>query len=145
MRCKWGHSFLPGKTSEARQWHCLFSKPSPPQSHREGHGLPHPGDYLRLCWCTFLQQATLLQQGVKATLPNNTQKQTQGGCQNEETKKHGPDERINENSRKRTKQNGDKQSTRCRVQNTGYQDALGPDWVLQQHKKDSGGNEGYIK
>ena len=28
-----------------------------------------------------------------------------------------------ENCRKRTKPNGDKQSTRCRVQNTGYKDA----------------------
>ena len=31
----------------------------------------------------------LLRQGVKAALPN-TQKQTQEGCQNEETQKHGP-------------------------------------------------------
>ena len=34
----------------------------------------------------FLQSATLLRQGVKAALPN-TQRQTQGGCQIEETKK----------------------------------------------------------
>ena len=33
------------------------------------------------------------------------------------TKKHGPNERIEQNSRKRAKQNGDKQSIRCRVQN----------------------------
>ena len=39
------------------------------------------------------------------------------------------------NSRKRTKQNGDKQSIRCRVQNICYQDAQGTHWVLQQHKK----------
>ena len=31
----------------------------------------------------------LQRQGVIAALPN-TYKQTQGGCQNEETKKHGP-------------------------------------------------------
>ena len=31
-------------------------------------------------------------------------KQTQGGCQNEETKKHVPNERTEQNSRKRTKQ-----------------------------------------
>ena len=55
----------------------------------------------------------------------NTQKQTQGGCQNEETKKHGPNKRIDQNSRKKAKQNGDKQSIRCRVQNTGYKDAQG--------------------
>ena len=29
--------------------------------------------------------------------------------------------------------------------NIGYQDALGTHWVLQQHKKDPGRNEGYIK
>ena len=39
-------------------------------------------------------------QGVTAALPN-TYKQTQGGCQYEETKKHGPDERTDQNSRKR--------------------------------------------
>ena len=60
----------------------------------------------------------------KATLPN-TKKQTQGGCQDEETKKYGPNKRIDQNSRKRTKQGGDKQSIRCRVQNTGYEDAQG--------------------
>ena len=32
-------------------------------------------------------------------------KQTQGGCQNEDTKKHGPNERSDQNCRKRTKQN----------------------------------------
>ena len=58
----------------------------------------------------------LLRQGVKAALPN-TQKQTQGHCQNKEAKKHGPNERTDQNSRKRTKQNGDKKSIRCRVQN----------------------------
>ena len=31
----------------------------------------------------------------------NTQKQTQGGCQNKETKKHGPSERTDQNSRKK--------------------------------------------
>ena len=36
---------------------------------------------------------------------------------------HGPNEKTDQNSRKRTKQNGDKQSIRCRVQNTGYKDA----------------------
>ena len=41
-------------------------------------------------------------QGVKAALPN-TQTQTQGRCQIEETKKHGPNERTNQNSRKRAR------------------------------------------
>ena len=45
-------------------------------------------------------------QGVTAALPN-TLKQTQGGCQNEETKKYGQNERTEQNARKRTKQNGD--------------------------------------
>ena len=49
----------------------------------------------------------------------------EGGCQNKETKKHGPNERTDQNSRKRTKQNGNKQSIRCRVQNIGYKDAQG--------------------
>ena len=50
-----------------------------------------------------------------------------------------------QNSRKRTKQNGNKQSIRYRVQNTGYKDAHGIQWVLQQHKKDPGKNEDYTK
>ena len=61
-----------------------------------------------------------------ASLPNS-QKQTQGGCQNEETKKYGSNERTDQNSRKRTKQKGDKQSIRCKVQNSGYKDAQGPE------------------
>ena len=48
----------------------------------------------------------LLRQGVKVALPN-TQKQTQGGSQNEDTKKYGPNERTEQNPRKRTKRNGD--------------------------------------
>ena len=64
----------------------------------------------------------LLRQGVKAALPN-TQKQTQGGCQIEEAKKYGPNERTEQNPRKRTKQNRDSQPTTCRVQNTGDEDA----------------------
>ena len=66
--------------------------------------------------------ATLPSPRDAAALPN-TQKQTQGGYQNEETKKHVPNERTEQNLRKRTKQNGGKQSTRCRVQNTGYKNA----------------------
>ena len=54
-------------------------------------------------------------EGVKAALPK-TQKQTQGGCQIEETKKYGLTERTEQNSRKRTKQNRDIQPIRCRVQ-----------------------------
>ena len=34
---------------------------------------------------------------------------------------------------------------RCRIQNTGYQDAEGTHWVIQQHKKDPGRNEVYTK
>ena len=40
-------------------------------------------------------------------------------------KKSGPNEKTDQNSRKRTKQNGDKQSIRCRVQNTGCKDVQG--------------------
>ena len=39
-------------------------------------------------------------------------------------------------SRKRTKQNEDKQPIRCRVEYTGYQDARGTPWVLQQNNTD---------
>ena len=38
-------------------------------------------------------------------------------------KKYGPNERIDQNSIERTKQQGDSQPIRCRVQNTGNQDA----------------------
>ena len=55
--------------------------------------------------------------------------------QNEETKKNGPNERTEQNSQKRSKQNRHKQSIRCRIQNTGYQDVQGTHRVLQQHKK----------
>ena len=63
-----------------------------------------------------------LLQGIKTALPN-IQKKTQGGCQIEETKKYGPTERTEQNSRIRTKQNGDTQLIRRRVQNTGDTDA----------------------
>ena len=49
-------------------------------------------------------QAILPNPGDVSALPN-TQKQTQGSCQNEETKKHSPSETTEQNSRKRTKQN----------------------------------------
>ena len=34
------------------------------------------------------------------------------------------------------------QNEEIRVQNTGFQDAQGTHWVVQQHKKDPGRNEG---
>ena len=43
-----------------------------------------------------------------------------------------PNERTNQNSRKRTKQRGDRQPIRCRVQNTSNQDAHRNDWVWSQ-------------
>ena len=64
----------------------------------------------------------LPREGVTAAL-SNTQKQTQGGCQSEQTKKYDLNERTDQNSRKRTKQNEDEQSVRSGVQNTGYKDA----------------------
>ena len=65
----------------------------------------------------LLHQATVPRHRVIAALPN-TWKQTQGGCQNEQTKKHGPNERRDQNFRKKATQNGDKQSIRCRFQKT---------------------------
>ena len=67
----------------------------------------------------LLHMATLPSLGDVAALPN-TEKQTPEGSQNEETKKPVPNERKKQTPRKTTKQNGDKQSTKCRVQNTGY-------------------------
>ena len=65
----------------------------------------------------------LLRQGVKAALPN-TQKQTQEGCQIEETKKYVPNERTKQNPRGKIKLNKThNQPIRYRVQNTGDQDA----------------------
>ena len=61
----------------------------------------------------LLHQATLPSSGYIAALPN-TWEQTQGGCQNKETEKHVPNGGREQNSRKRTKQNKDKQSIRCR-------------------------------
>ena len=43
-----------------------------------------------------------------------------------------------------TKQQRGSQPIRYTVQNTGYQDATGTHWVLQQHKKDPGSKEGRI-
>ena len=67
----------------------------------------------------------------------------QGGCQNEQTNKHGPNERTGQNSRKRAKQNANKQFIRCRVQNTGYKDAQVTQGGPQQHKKDLVRNKEY--
>ena len=61
-------------------------------------------------------------QGFIAAL-SSMWKQTQGGCQNMKTKKHEPSEGMEQNSRRRTKRNGDKRSAGCRAQNTGYKDA----------------------
>ena len=47
-------------------------------------------------------QTGMPRQGVQAVLLI-TQKQTQGGCQIEATKKYGPNERTDQNSKKRTK------------------------------------------
>lgn len=41
-------------------------------------------------------------------------------CKNEEIRKHAANEKTEQNSSKKTSQNGDKQSTTCRVQSTGY-------------------------
>ena len=100
------------------------SKPFP-HSHKATERMPCTGSYLMLHPTQFigtLRQVPLVRQKLKAVL-HNTQKQTQGGCQIEETKKYGPNEGIKQNSRKRTKRNRDRQPIRCRVQNTGDQDA----------------------
>ena len=55
---------------------------------------------------------------MKENFPNLVKKidiqvqETQRGCQNEETKKHGPNKRTDQNSRIRAKRKGDKQPIR---------------------------------
>ena len=90
----------------------------------------------------LLHQATLPRQGVIAAL-HNTQKQTQGGCQNEETKKHGPNERIEQNSRKRTKQNEDKLYIRCKFKTLVIRMLKELSEDLKSIKKDLLRNKGY--
>ena len=58
-------------------------------------------------------------------------------------KKYGPNERTDQSSRKnKTKQQRDSQPFKCRVQNTGNQDAHRNDWVEPQNK---GRSEDYTK
>ena len=57
-------------------------------------------------------------------------------------KKYGPNERTDQSSKNRTKQQRDSQPIRCRVQNTGNQDAHRNGWVGFQNK---GKYEGYAK
>ena len=82
----------------------------------------------------------LLRQGVKAALPN-TQKQTQGGYQTEETKKYGPNER--------TEQTPEKELNKMDISNLSDAEfktlvirMLKTHWVWQQYK---GRNESYTK
>ena len=87
----------------------------------------------------------LLRWGVKAALPN-TWKQTQGGCQNKETKKiYGPNERTEQHSRKRTNKMeiSNLSDAELKILVTGMlKELIG---VLQQHKKDPGRDEVYTK
>ena len=83
----------------------------------------------------------MLREGVEAALPN-TQKQTQRGCQIEEIKKYGLNERTEQNPRKIIKLNGDSQPIRCKVQNTGNKGAWRTHRVWQKHMRI---NEGYTK
>ena len=102
---------------ELGKQHCSLSDPSPTYSPTtQWSGLPHPGKY---------------------PSPHSLQ---HNRCT--ETKKYGPNERTDKNYRKRTKQQGDSQPIRCRVQNTGNQDAHRNGWVGFQNK---GKYEGYAK
>ena len=76
------------------------------------------GSTLHILQGSFSTIGHVTKTGIKAG-PPYTQKQTQRGCQIEETKKYGPTERTDQNSRKRTKQQEDSQPIRRRVQNTG--------------------------
>ena len=79
-------------------------------------GCPHPGEYLRLC-----------------PLHHNR-------CA--KTKKYGPSERTDQNSRKRTKWCRHSQPITCTVQNTGNQEAHRIGWIWSQIRWK---NEGYAK
>ena len=65
----------------------------------------------------------LLRQKRKQLYLIQRNKHREAAKMSEYTKKHGPNERIDQNSSKRAKQHGDKQSIRCRVENTGNRDA----------------------
>ena len=77
---------------ELSEQNCSLSDPSPTYSTTSHQGgLLCPGELLRLC---LLQHSRYI-----------------------ETKKHGPNERTDQNSRKRTKRRGDSQPIRCTVRN----------------------------
>ena len=64
---------------------------------------------------------------------------------NQQTKKHGPNERTNQNSRKRAKQVGDNtQPIRLAVHNTGDQAAQGTSEELSSIKKTPPGTKGTL-
>ena len=94
-------------------------------------GAPHSGAWGDSLIGHLIHKSTIQRLGDVAALPD-TSKQTWGGRQNEETVKHGPNERTEQNSRKGTKQNADKPSTRHRVQNTGCALASVAQWI--QHR-----------
>ena len=89
----------------ADQVELSLSDPCPTYSvTKQPHGLPHPGEHLRLC-----------------PLLCNSQAETKN-------KKQGPKKNSSKLQKKYTKQQRDSQPIRCRVQNTGYQDAPGNHW-----------------
>ena len=105
---------------EPSKQHCSLSDPSPTYSTTvQQHGLPYPGKHLRL---HPLQCNRYI-----------------------ETKKYCPNERTDQNSKKRTKQWRDSQSIRCRVQNTGNQDAHKNDLVRMQNRGRSDGHAKWNK
>ena len=95
-----------GKPRDARHWHCPLSEPSShtePQSGEAGPALVDLRLYLTQFTGAFSTTGRATKTGVKEVLPN-TQKQTKEDCQIEEkTKKYGPNERTEQNLRKRIK------------------------------------------
>ena len=71
----------------------------------------------------LLHEATIQRLGDRADLSNTRNKYREAAKM--KTKKQVPNERIREHFRRRTKENGGKQSTRYRVQNNGYKGAQG--------------------
>lgn len=72
-------------------------------------------------------------------------KQTQGGNQNGETRKHILNERTKQSSRKITLKSGDKQLNKYRVENTNYKNAQSFQWKCQQKKEETKIKKGNIR
>ena len=70
----------------------------------------------------------LLRQGIKAALPKHRNKHREAAKMSKET---GPNERTEQNSRKKLNEMEISNLSDADFKNTGYKDARGTHWVLQ--------------